>query len=633
MLLGAYGRDAAARVAAGVAHRATTVDEELDVIDRGELVLAVRRHEGPAVAEQGDRLCVLDGEILAADPQATGRSERSRSPTAILEDWGRLGEQVVSGMRGRFILVLWDRRRRSGILVRDPTGVQPLFRANGAGVLVFAAEIKQLLGALPQTPPPDEVALAFWLSSDFCWADRTVFQGVAPLRAGRLLALESGQASERTWWRPRYAPPADVALPEAQEAVRNAVMHSIASRLQPAENVGALLSGGLDSSTLAALAYRVPGIERRLTAYSAVFPDQPQTDELERIDEVSRTVGIPSLRMTVHGGSPLGGALRFIDSWGVLPASANGFFWPDLLARARADGVGLLLGGEGGDELFALSPQLLADRLRRGRPLAALELARRLPGGDRQSTAVLARYCLREAAISTLPTTLLRRARRPSGDWTDEPAWLGSRLAAVHAAAVNPLAWKTLDGPRWWAYSAYILTERRETFGVSDAIRRLYESPGLRVHHPLLDPDLVELLLGLPPELAFDPRYDRPVWRAAASGLIPESIRTSMAKSNFAPVLLAGILGRDMPLARELLLAPDARIREFVSPDGVATLLDGPPERHRRGRAHWTVDVWLLLGAECWLRAAEDSDQLAALLERAEATSTSFHLESPPSGA
>jgi hypothetical protein len=247
---------------------------------------------------------------------------------------------------------------------------------------------------------------------------------------------------------------------------------------------------------------------------------------------------------------------------------------------------------------------------------------------------VLARYCLREAAISALPTTWLRQARRPSGAWNDEPAWLGSRLSGLHAAAVNPFAWKALDGPRWWAYSAHGVTERREEFGVSDGIRRLYEGPGLRVHHPFLDPDLVELLLGLPPALAFDPRYDRPVLRGAATGLIPESIRASVAKSNFAPVLLAGIVESDVPLARELLLAPQARIREFVGSDGVVEqLFDGPPERHPGGQARWTIDVWLLLGAECWLRAAEDSRQLAALLERAGGTSTSFHLESPPGSA
>jgi hypothetical protein len=335
--------------------------------------------------------------------------------------------------------------------------------------------------------------------------------------------------------------------------------------------------------------------------------------------------------MAVHSGSPLAGVLRFIDTWNVPPPSANCFFWPALLAQAHSDGVGLLLGGEGGDELFQLSPQLLADRVRHARPLAALELARRLPVGGRHSTATLMSYCLREAAISTVPSAWLRRAQRPRSAWSGEPAWLGPRLTGLHSAAADPLAWKALEGPRWWAYSAHTLTERREIFGVSDAIHRLYESGGLRVHHPLLDPDLVELLLGFPPELAFDPRYDRPLLRTSVSGLIPEAVRTNVVKSDFTDVLLAGIVGSDLPLASELLSTPQSRLREFIRPQELTRLLEGPAERQTGRAGSWAADVWRLVAAECWLRFQEDSRQLDGLLERAARTRTSFQLESPTS--
>ena len=632
MLLGAYGPQAAKRVAAGVRHRQTDPNASgVEVLDRGELVLALRPEGGPAAREDAGRLCVLDGEVTAApwrDP--TQRGDQPCSVAELLEAWDRLGEDIVIGMRGSFVLILWDQSRRSGLLARDPTGLRGLVRAQTSGALVFASEIKPLLEALPQTPPPDPVALAFWLSSDNCWADRTFFEGVRPVRAGSLLALEAGGARERTWWRPRYTQPRNVTTGDAAELVRDAVTSSIASRLRPAEDCGVLLSGGLDSGAVAALATRVPGVEGRFTAYSAVFPDHPQTDERASIGEVARTLGIPSVQMAVHGGSPLAGVLRFIDAWAVPPPSPNAFFWPPLLERADNDGTRLLLGGEGGDELFGLSTPLLADRLRGGRVLAALNLARRLPGGERQSIASLTRYVVRETAISTLPAPWLRRVWRPSGVWTPEPAWLGPRLAELHSAAANPLAWKTFEGPRWWAYSAHTLTLGREEVGVSDGIRRLYESERLRVHHPLLDPDLVELALSFPPELAFDTRFNRPVLRAAACGLIPEKIRTGVAKSDFASVLGAGVTSSDLQLARELLLAPQARTRDFVGPQAIVReLLDQSPELHPGGSGRWAIDVWRLLAVECWLRGREDPNQLAALLERTTATSTSFHLESP----
>src|SRR5581483_8274702 len=102
-------------------------------------------------------------------------------------------------LRGRFVVVLWDALARTGLIARDATGVQPLVCARSGGALVFASEVRPLLACLPRTPAPDPVALAHVLSNDACWADRTLFEGVAPLRAGRLLRLEHGRVSERTW--------------------------------------------------------------------------------------------------------------------------------------------------------------------------------------------------------------------------------------------------------------------------------------------------------------------------------------------------------------------------------------------------------------------------------------------------
>lgn len=634
MLFGAYGPAAAQRVDAAARRLPEHAGDRVDVLDRGALVLALRRSGGPTSAEEGGLLCVLDGEVLEAPwRDSTGRTDAACSPAEILRAWRALGEDIVTGMRGSFVLVLWEQAAQSGLLARDPTGLRPLFQARTQGALAFASEINQLLGGLPQAPAVDAVALAFWLSNDNCWADRTFFEGVTPLRPGRMLSLFGGNARERVWWRPRFEQPADIALPEAAAEVTSAITRSLSSRLRPAEDVGVLLSGGLDSGSVAALACRIPGVRSRLTAYSAVFPGHPQTDERTRIGKVASTLGIASVQMAMHAGSPTAGVLRFIEAWGVPPPSMNCLFWPVLTEHARGRGVRLLLGGEGGDELFACSTPLLADRLRGGRALGALNLARRLPGGDRQTRATLCRYLLREAAMSTLPVDWLRHLARPSSVWSGEPPWLGSRLAGLHRAAANPLAWRDLDGPRWWAYTAHTLTVGREIIGASDGIRRLYARDGLRLHHPLLDPEIIELVLRLPPELAYDPRFDRPLLRAAVDGLVPEAIRTGVAKSDFLPVLVAGIAGSDLPLARELLLSPQARLREFVRQQAVGELLDGSPEHHRGGEGGWAIDIWRLLAAEFWLLAQEDANVLPALLERSPGTSTSFHLEPAPASA
>ncbi len=634
MLVGAYGRDAEQRVGTGAGAAAGDPSSEVEVIHRGELALAWPRHETPAVAESASRLCVMDGEITAAPWRALARStDRPCSPTELLEAWQRLGEEVVAGLRGSFVLVLWDGTRRSGLLVRDPTGLRPLVRTQTQGSLVFASEIRQLLATLRTVPPPDPVALAFWLSSDICWDERTFFDGIAPLRAGHLLALEAGQVQERAWWRPRYSPPDQIGLDDAAKAVGHAIKRSITSHTRSGEGVGVLLSGGVDSTSVAALARAgLDGSAGQLTGYSAVFPGQPQTDESEAIEAVCQQLGIPSVQMAVLGGSPIGGVLRFIAEWRVPSHSVNCFFWPDMLKRVREDGTELLLGGEGGDELFELSSPLLADRLLAGRPASALGLARRVPGGERQPLGPLVRLCLTETAASTLPSTLLKRLDRPSNAWMGEPAWLRPRLAKLHRAEENPFRWRELDGPRWWRYRAYILSAGREIVGFSDEIRRLYQRPEIRVHQPLLDLDLVELVLSLPPELAFSSDMDRPVLRTAARGLIPEQIRTRVGKSDFAPVLSTALAADDLALARSLLLASDARIREFVEVDVVREqLFEGAPQRHPQGPERWAIDIWRMISVECWLRAQEDPADATTLLSRASETRTSFHLALPGS--
>jgi asparagine synthase (glutamine-hydrolysing) len=640
MLIGAHGSAARGRVEDALERLCPAAATELMV--REELTVGWPRDDAPAVFEEGGRVCVLDGWLDSApwlsapghgteEREADRRTRASahREARAALGAWTRSGEGFLEGARGSFVILMWQAEARRGLLARDPTGLRPLFRSERSGHLAFASEIVPLLATFERSPAPDPVTMAFWLSNDNCWDERTLFEGVAPLRGGHLLTLPEGARSERAWWYPRYRTPAPIDMEEATERVRGAIRRSIARHTPPVGEAGVLLSGGIDSTSVAALALAESGgpIER-LTGYSLVFPRIPQTDESERIGEAARRLRIPSVRMAVGTGSPTAGILDSIADWGVPSISPNRYMMPPLLERARADGVRLLLGGEGGDDLFELSPMLIADRVRAGRLGGALELTRAIPGGDRQPLSRLLRMALRQAVLATAPIPALARARRPSGVWAFEPDWLDPGLAALHREASDPLRWRRLDGPRWWAYRAYVLYINRQVVSFSDEIRRVYARPWLDLHEPLLDPELVELILDLPPELAYSAAFDRPVLRTAVRGMLPEPVRTGTAKSNFIPVLIAGIGERDLQLARELLGGPDSRVRELTSERVVREqLLEGAPAAHPRGAGGWAVDILRLLSIECWLRAREDRAQLEELMMRVEPPPTSFHLE------
>jgi asparagine synthase (glutamine-hydrolysing) len=168
----------------------------------------------------------------------------------------------------------------------------------------------------------------------------------------------------------------------------------------------------------------------------------------------------------------------------------------------------------------------------------------------------------------------------------------------------DPWRWQQRAGPRWWTYLADALTEQRERAGAHDYLRRRNAMAGVVGGHPFLqDLDLIELMLRLPPELAFDERFDRPLLRSAVQGVVPDSIRLRAEKSYFTPLFVEAVDRHDRQRIMELLTSKDAASRAYTQPDVVRRLLlETPPER--RG-GQWAWALWRLVMLECWLRREE----------------------------
>jgi asparagine synthetase B (glutamine-hydrolysing) len=188
--------------------------------------------------------------------------------------------------------------------------------------------------------------------------------------------------------------------------------------------------------------------------------------------------------------------------------SPNLFFWIPLLRRAADDGVEILLDGEGGDELFGYVAQLFADRVRSGRLLSTLGLARRIPGSrGRVHRKVLAFYLRSYGLKGSVPYRLHEAARRRKDPAYYAPDWLRPEAAAGYAETYDDHAWKLIRGPRWFAHQLYRVTRGMGPALAYDHIRRRALLAGIEPRHPLIDVDVIELILRLPPELAYDHRY------------------------------------------------------------------------------------------------------------------------------
>jgi asparagine synthase (glutamine-hydrolysing) len=558
-------------------------------------------YTGP-VSRARDPLCVFDGHLDNAAELSVqlGISSGLSTEELLAAAWRGWGDELPARLRGDFVLLLWDRGRQQGLLARDQLGARPLFLSEIAGGICFAGEIRYLLELLPRRPAPDRVSVAHWLSTSSRPGSATLYEGVRRLNPGAVLLLGRDGAHERSYWKPRYSEPlvgssehlAGLAADRLGEAVRR--------RVAPDGETGVLMSGGLDSAAVAAVAVEAaPG---RVRACSAVFPEHAAVDESALIEQLDAQLGLRPIVAEVRAGGMVQSALEAIAEW-QLPLRSWGDFWALPLLRAAAvAGVRRMLGGDGGDELFAVRAYLLADRLRAGHAFDAFGLVEQLPGAGRgPARGERLRMAYELAVLGALPYGLHERARRLATRRAG-PEWLLRGSARDLRDSQDPLAWKRFDGPRWWAHAAHGLTRGIEESGVFEHHRRRSESAGVETRLPLLDFDLVELALRLAPRASFDPQRNRPLLRAAMCSALPESVRMRPQKALFDSLLIDGLDGTDGPIVRRLLKDRHCELAAYVDLAKLGRTLFETDRFKRERPFQWMWLIWRLVNAECWLR-------------------------------
>jgi asparagine synthase (glutamine-hydrolysing) len=569
------------------------------LLEAGALRVA---YTGPPPAARP--LCLLDGFLDNARELSAelGLAAEAAPEELLAAGWLRWGPELLPRLRGDFALAIWDGERGEGLLARDQLGVRSLFLHESSGALMFAGEIRHLLAALPRAPAPDPVGVAHWVAISGRPGAGTLYEGVRRLNPGAALKLDGNGAREHRYWTPRYAEPLDLPKPQLAERLRAGIELGVARRLSPEGVTGVLMSGGLDSSAVAAVAVE-QAPHGAVAAYSAEFPDHPAVDERELIEQLRAELGLGGVSAEVRTGGLVASAIEWIEQWR-MPLTSWGEFWAGPLLRAAGRGdVHTVLGGDGGDELFGCRAYLMSDRLRAGRPDEALAFARRLPGaGDRPPRRALARALTRVGLAGAVPVALHQPIERRSAR-RQLPEWLSASAARDVVDSDDPLAWKRLEGPRWWAHDAWVLTRGVEELGVFESHRRRAALAGVHNRHPLFDLDLLELGLRQPPAQTFDPHRDRPLLRASMAGLLPDAVRLRPVKALFDSLLIDSLAGPDAVAVRALLSGPSAELGAYVDmADMRRELLDRGPEA-AASPFRWMYQVWRLVTAECWLRS------------------------------
>ena len=566
----------------------------------------------PMSNEDGTVWVVLNGEIynfaeLRRELQGRGHVFRSKTDTEVLVHlYEEQGAELVQRLRGMFAFAIWDTRAQRLLLVRDRAGQKPLHYRVDADALRFASEPAALL-ADPSAPPPrfSPEALHYYLHYGYIPAPHSAFAGGRKLAPAHLLEWSPGEAPRvRCYWEPSFSPQSSVSLAEAVEEGASLLDESVRLRTIADVPLGAFLSGGIDSGLIvSALAGQLSEPVRTFTIgfQEAAYDERGLarsvaelygTQHVERVVSADAQDLLPTL--VRHYGEP------FADSSAIPTYRVAG------LAR---EAVTVALSGDGGDELFAGYLRHAANTALGfwratpkpvRRPLHALSELLPVASGPRSPL----HYLRRLVEVADQP--LLERNGRMALFLQPEVAGaLYSEGFARQVGECDPL------GPYAARYAAARATRDEERMLWSDFALYMPEdilvkvdiatmAHGLEARAPFLDHHLVEWAMRLPYAYKRSLREGKHVMRRLARRRLPRPVADG-SKRGFSIPLDSWFRGPLLPLFRESVLAPDARIREVLSQPAVAALLEAHLQRRQAGLHH---GLWAILWLELWMRWA-----------------------------
>jgi asparagine synthase (glutamine-hydrolysing) len=590
----------------------------------------------PLSNEDGSIWIVFNGEIynhadIRRDLEARGHRYKTKSDTETVvhayEEWG---DDCVHRFRGMFAFAIWDAPKRRLLLVRDRLGIKPLYWTRAGDRLLFGSEIKAILASDLVQARTNAAALPELLSTRYVSGAETMFKGIHKLLPGHLLVFEQGEMKIRQYWdvpvgQPRPASPTSNRTRDVVSEFRDLLAESVKLRLMSDVPLGMFLSGGIDSSAIAALMAGM--IDRPLQTFSVAFESRA-FNELEYAREVARVIKADSHEIVIDDADFFDALPTLIwhEDEPIAHASSVPLYFVSALARQH---VTVVLTGEGSDELLAGYGKYprIAWNWRAG-----TIYERMLPRALRESIA--------RRALPLLPRSLGRYARRSflAMDRSAESMFFDN-FASVRLADQRELLSPAIRGGATFAqaYGSSMAHFERPNGHSTLLDRLLYAdiktylvellmkqdqmsmATSIESRVPFLDHTLVEFAARLPDEWKLSGWTTKRVLREAMKGLLPEAI-LNRPKMGFPVPFVSWTRGRWNDMVRDVLLDRRSRERGIIDPAAVDALI----HNHAAGRADAGDRIWSLLNLELWHRTFIDREGIQALprpTDRADARS------------
>jgi asparagine synthase (glutamine-hydrolysing) len=544
---------------------------------------------------------------------ALGIGNAACDTTIILSAYRRWGTDCPSRLLGDFAFAIWDSGCASLFCARDHVGIKPFYYFAQDCRFAFASELKALLELQGAPREINEAWIADFLVGIVSDTSSTLFSGVLRLPPGHHLTAKSGTCRLQAYWRPEAR--GEQAFGDGAERFRELFVDAVRCRLRGTSRAGAMLSGGLDSSSVACAAARLLRGERgHLPTFSMVFDATPHLSERPSIDAVIAQGGFEPCYIACDGFAPLA------DLDGILREQDGIFLAPGLpLGRcvyhaAAQHGVRVLLDGHGGDEVVSHGYGRLIELAAANR---WLDLWREVHGaadvyGTTPAWRMFAAYFSYYGPVAPAVIPLRRLAQRArrrmrrtlrlaearsarsrfiNADFarrTDVVARLRAQVAAANGASEHALHLGALTG----SLQPHAL----------EILDKAAAAAGVEARYPFWDKRLVEFCLGLPSDAKLSGGWSRMVLRKAMDGILPTEVQWRRDKLDFKPHHVRGMLRHHRPMLDNILLDDADDIGGFVDLPAVAAAYRRMADRAEQADGYDAQAVWRTVAFALWLR-------------------------------
>jgi asparagine synthase (glutamine-hydrolysing) len=580
----------------GFAHR------RLSIIDLVSGDQPMRDDAGNWITYNGETYNYLE----LRDEIGRDRFATTSDTEVILRAYQKWGDDCLTHLRGMFAFALWDEPRQRLFCARDRFGIKPLYYTQVDGVFYCASEVKALLPFVPCIET-DHEAFKDYLAFQFCLDGKTLFKGIRELLPGHSLVVERGQVRVRRYWDVHYDLDFDHTEKYFEDRLRELLDDSVAMHLRADVPVGAYLSGGLDSSIVAALASNIVG--PRFQAFTGKFAVGPEYDESRYAREVAEQHGF-ALHEVGITAADFAEQIRQVVYHLDYPVAGPGSFPQYLVSRLASRHMKVVLGGQGGDEIFGGYTRYLVAYFE--------QCIKAAIDGTMHNGNFVVTY------ESILPNLVALRNYKPMlrEFWRDglfeDLDQRYFRLINRAPALGHEIRWSAL-GDGYSPYETFRTIFQADNVGKEsyfDSMThfdfktllpallqvedRMSMAHGLESRVPFVDHRVVEFAATMPSNVKFKNGEMKHILKQSLRDVLPAAVAERKDKMGFPVPLQEWLTGPLYGFVREILESPNARHRELTDNCAVLESIDQEP---RFGRT-----IWGLLCLELWQQEFHDQE-------------------------